>query len=73
MTEELTAGEMGELSGILARRRDAPPKGSDVKQYIGIILREAKYGGSEWVKSASDGDMREFFEDLRQKKKGKDP
>ena len=64
----LTAGEVGELSGILARRAEAPSTGRDVREYVDIILQEGTCGGAEWVKAASDGDVMAYLQSLREKK-----
>ena len=64
----LTAGEVGELSGMLARRAEAPSTGRDVREYVDIILQEGTCGGAEWVKAASDGDVMAYLQSLREKK-----
>lgn len=65
---ELTREEIGELSGMLARREDAPATSADVEKYRKIILEEGQYAGSDWAKNASDGDMREFVEAMKKNK-----
>ncbi len=65
---ELTPEEMGELSRILAQRREAPPTGRDVKEYIGIIQSEAGHTGTEWIKNTSDEEMKTYLEGLKKKK-----
>ncbi len=65
---ELTREEIGELSGMLARREDAPATSADVEKYRKIILEEGQYAGSDWAKNASNGDMREFVEAMKKNK-----
>lgn len=68
LSGELTPAEMGELSGLLARRADAPSTSRDVREYVDIILQEGSHGGAEWAKTASDGDVMAYIQSLRKAK-----
>lgn len=68
LAEELSPQEMGGLSGILAQRKDAPPTAADVAEYTGILEEEAGHVGTEWMKTASDDDMKAYIDKLRKKK-----
>ncbi len=68
LAEELSPSEMGELSGILARRGDAPTTGRDVQEYVRIILEEGRFAGGEWAKTASDDAMMAYLEAMRKAK-----
>ncbi|MEY8310902.1 DNA primase [Oscillospiraceae bacterium 42-9] len=57
--EELSQAEMGELSRMLAQHRDPPVSGADAKEFVRLILREAGRTGTQWVKTASDGEILE--------------
>ena len=57
--EELSQAEMGELSRMLAQHRDPPVSGADAKEFVRLILREAGRTGTQWVKTASDGEVLE--------------
>lgn len=65
---ELTQEEIGELSGMLARRENAPATSADVEKYRRIILEEGQYAGGEWAKTASAEELRAYVQDQRRNK-----
>ncbi len=65
---ELTGEEMSDLSRMLAQHREAPPSGADAKEYIKILRGESARGGADWMKTASDGEMKEYMEELKRNK-----
>ena len=68
LSEELSKEEMSGLCGILARHRDAPPKGADVQEYIKALGEENARMDPAKLAGTDDETLRRYFEELRKRK-----
>ncbi len=68
LSEEMTADELSELTRILTQRNDAPPAWADVREYSRIILGGGDFSTPEKIRNASEDELKQYLEQLKQQK-----
>lgn len=67
---DLTGEEMSELTRILAMHSEVPVTWDDVREYIRVILREKDTIGLDKVKTASNEEILDYLQNLKNQKTG---
>ncbi len=66
--QELSGGELAELTRVVNRRREAPVSPGDVQAFREILLEEAGQASAQEIREASPEQLRAYLEALRKRK-----